>query len=88
MLPLDALSTATAVLQFIDFTCKFISTTNQIRKDGSSVTVQFVRDSTSNLTAWNAGLRHRRRLIAKDNATILQLEKVYPNMFQPVSNGH
>ncbi|KAK4943345.1 hypothetical protein LTR10_017019 [Elasticomyces elasticus] len=75
MLPLDALSTAVAVVAFVEFTCKFISTTNQVRKDGSSVKIQFVRDSTATLIALNAGLRDRRRLIEKDDPNLTQLEE-------------
>ncbi|KAL9094106.1 MAG: hypothetical protein Q9165_003521 [Trypethelium subeluteriae] len=75
MLPLDALGVAAAAVQFIDFTCSFISQTNQIRKDGSSLEVQFVRDNTSTVIAWNAGLRSRRRAIAKHDDKLSQLEK-------------
>ncbi|KAF2233098.1 hypothetical protein EV356DRAFT_214958 [Viridothelium virens] len=75
MLPLDALGVAAAAVQFIDFTCNFISKTNQIRKDGSSLEVQFVHENTSAVIAWNAGLRSRRREIAQHNDELSQLEK-------------
>lgn len=74
--PLDALSIATAAVQFVDFTSELVHKANEIREAGATIDNEYVKDNTVRLISLNAGLRHRRRFMAQDDAQLQFFEAV------------
>jgi hypothetical protein len=55
--PLSALSLASSVVQLIDFGCKVIRQTKEVDQFGSTVTIGYLSDATSDLTKITSSLQ-------------------------------
>ncbi|KAF2111531.1 hypothetical protein BDV96DRAFT_526639 [Lophiotrema nucula] len=55
--PFSALSIAASVVQFIDFASRLLSKSNQIRKHGSAIDVEYLSTKTQDLILLSGGLR-------------------------------
>jgi hypothetical protein len=57
--PFTALSVAASVVQFVDFTTRLLSKSNEIRKNGATVDAAYLEVKTEDLILVSAGLRSR-----------------------------
>jgi len=54
--PLSALSIATSVVQFVEFTIKVILKAKEIQQNGCTIEVDTIKKHTEEVRAWVAGL--------------------------------
>ncbi|KAL9090546.1 MAG: hypothetical protein Q9165_005307 [Trypethelium subeluteriae] len=73
--PLSALTVATSAVQFVDFASKLISRANEIRKNGSTEDVEFLKAQTTDLIARNDFLQKSTHKAKDGTGDVDRIEK-------------